>query len=381
SRGYSYLVTPLLESLETVSTGLTTQQQRQLFKLIDRDGAILALVGERTVSVARVAAGKLHSQALPLRLCYSGPVFRWDCGPLSAQREFYQVGAELIGAGGEVADAEVIAAAAGCLSALGLTDYQLEIGHAEFLLGVLAGLEVSAAVRLELRQALARRDLVAVEEVLATTPLRTADQELLLRFPALRGGEEILSVAGALANSDRAERALAELAEVYRLLRIHGLGEVVNIDLGAIRDFDYYTGITFEVYGEQPSRRLAMGGRYDQLMGRLGRPAASTGLVINLDLVYESLRLAGLDSRPSPLDVDLAWDQAGLESALRLAARLRAAGRQVLMEHQPSEAAGGLSWTSDPPALQRLYVTGGDSIQRCDRSGGLISIQEEELWP
>src|SRR5207245_2232856 len=130
------------------------------------------------------------------------------------------------------------------------------------------------AVKAGSRSALAARDVVALEELLARTPLRSAEHELVLRFPALRGGPEILDAAGGLVRNRRSEQALVELARVRELLVAHGLGAVVGLDLGAIRDFDYYTGVIFEGYGPDLGRPVAHGGRYDRLLTRFGRPAA-----------------------------------------------------------------------------------------------------------
>src|SRR5207302_1098003 len=82
--------------------------------------------------------------------------------------------------------------------------------------------------------ALAARGVVALESLLEGTPLKSAEHELLLRFPALRGGREILDAAGGLVRNRRSEVALAELAQVRDLLVSHGIGDVVNLDLGAI---------------------------------------------------------------------------------------------------------------------------------------------------
>ncbi|MGH7764038.1 MAG: ATP phosphoribosyltransferase regulatory subunit, partial [Candidatus Dormibacteraceae bacterium] len=109
--GYRHVITPLVENLEVLERGLGLEQRRRLFKFSDARGDVVALVGERTVPVARVVAGKLRSARLPLRLCYAGPVLSTDEGRFQQRRETYQVGAELIGAPGAVADAEVIALA------------------------------------------------------------------------------------------------------------------------------------------------------------------------------------------------------------------------------------------------------------------------------
>src|SRR5947209_1830680 len=70
--GYELIATPSLELVSTVELGVQAEQLRRLFKLADADGRMLALVGERTVSVARVVAGQLRQAPRPLRLCYIG---------------------------------------------------------------------------------------------------------------------------------------------------------------------------------------------------------------------------------------------------------------------------------------------------------------------
>src|SRR5262249_57964256 len=71
--GYRYVVTPTLESLDVLAVGLDAGELRRLFKLTDADGSLLALVGERTVPVARLVAGRLRAAPLPLPLCFAGP--------------------------------------------------------------------------------------------------------------------------------------------------------------------------------------------------------------------------------------------------------------------------------------------------------------------
>src|SRR5438105_14997888 len=141
--------------------------------------------------------------------------------------------------------------------------------------------------------ALSARDFVALEALLEGTDLKFAEHELLLRFPALRGGPEILEAAGSLVRNRRSEAALQELARVHELLAMHGLGDAVSLDLGSIRDFDYYTGVIFEGYGPDLGRPVAQGGRYDGLLAGFGRPAPATGFMIHLDLVGELLGRAG----------------------------------------------------------------------------------------
>ena len=173
--GYRFVVTPTLEADGVLSLGLGPEQRRKLFKFADADGTVLAVVGEKTVPVARLAAGGLRTSPLPLRLCYAASVLANDSGRFSRRRETHQAGAELIGAAGPVADAEVIALAVRCLDAAGLGRYQVDVGHSEFFHGLLAGLRLDPEVEAGVKQALAARDFVALEELLGSTPLRSAE--------------------------------------------------------------------------------------------------------------------------------------------------------------------------------------------------------------
>ncbi|HEX6538554.1 MAG TPA: ATP phosphoribosyltransferase regulatory subunit, partial [Candidatus Dormibacteraeota bacterium] len=137
SWGYSLVATPLVEPLETVAAGVGASGQSRLFRFMDADGSMLALVGERTVSVARVVATQLQRTPLPLRLCYAGPVLRHGALLNGRRRESMQAGCELVGQPGLAADAECIALAAEALVRGGVPDVQIDVGHADFIPAVL----------------------------------------------------------------------------------------------------------------------------------------------------------------------------------------------------------------------------------------------------
>ena len=343
--GYRHVITPLVESMDVLDLGLGVEGRRRLFKFTDSRGDVVALVGERTVPVARLAAGKLRGASLPLRLCYAGPVVSTDEARFQHRRETYQVGAELIGASGAVADAEVIALAARCMEATGIRRYQIEVGHAEFFHGIMDAVRLPDGVKAAVRAALAARDFVTLESLLEDTPLRSAEHELLLRFPALRGGLEILDAAAGLVRNERSQRALDELRSVHGLLVEHGIGEVVSLDLGALRDFDYYTGVIFEGYGPDFGRPIAQGGRYDGLLARFGRPAPATGFVVQLDMVSDMLTRVGRTSAVPPLNAAIGWrGEEGLRTALRIAATLRLFGMRAVVDTETRTAENAKAW-------------------------------------
>ena len=356
--GYRHVITPLVESMDVLDLGLGVDQRRRLFKFTDLRGEVVALVGERTVPVARLVAGKLRAAGLPLRLCYAGPVVSTDEGRFHHRRETYQVGAELIGASGPVADAEVIALAARCMEATGIRRYQIDVGHAEFFHGIMDAVRLPDDVKGAVRSALVARDFVGLESLLEGTPLKSAEHELLLRFPALRGGPEILEAAGALVRNRRSEAALTELSRVRELLVGHGIGDVVILDLGAIRDFDYYTGVIFEGYGPDFGQPVAQGGRYDGLLAKFGRAAPATGFVVQLDLVSEMLTRAPRPPALPRIDAAVAWTGSGLNTALRLGSTLRLFGMRAIVDTQSRGPAEAKAWWRALGATNLIHCRG-----------------------
>ncbi len=376
--GYRYVVTPLVENIAVLELGIGPEQRRRLFKFADA-GEVVALVGERTVPVARLVAGKLRGAALPLRLSYAGPVLSTDEGRFHQRRETYQVGAELVGAPGVVADAEVIALAARCLEASGVRRYQVDVGHAEFFHGIMDAVKLPVEVKAAVTQALSARDFVALESLLEGTPLKSAEHDLLLRFPALRGGPEILDAASGLVRNRRSERALAELAEVRDLLVAQGLGEVVNLDLGAIRDFDYYTGIIFEGYGAEVGRPVAQGGRYDQLLTRFGRPAPATGFVVQLDLVWEMLSRGPRPPALPRIDAAVAWTGSGLKTALRLGSTIRLFGMRAVVDTQARDHVEAKAWSHAVGAVNLIHCRSETTVSWTARGARARRLPPEQV--
>jgi ATP phosphoribosyltransferase regulatory subunit len=365
SWGYEYLATPLVEPLETVAAGVGGGLQTQLFRFMDADGSLLALVGERTVSVARVVATQLQGSPSPLRLCYAGPVL-FNRAPLGGRRrEAMQAGCELIGHPGLAADAECIAVAAAALGRAGIAGVQIDVGHADFVPSLLDSANLDAASRERVAAALRARDLVAVEEALRGTEAGDAERELLLAFPTLRGGREILDTAGSRITGPRPRRVLADLAELWTVLDRHGITASVHLDLGAVRDWDYYTGPTFELFSADLGWPLGTGGRYDRLLEAFGAGAPATGFVLHVDRCCDALlRGTGENGGASVLRLGYAAEQA--REAVVVASRLREAGLAVALDLEASVQRPG-----EPLGDGRAHLDGGGLRWRLrDREGG-----------
>ena len=82
------------------------------------------------------------------------------------------------------------------------------------------------------------------------------------------------------------ERATSRLAASFEALRARGVADRVRLDLGLLRDLDYYTGSILEVYDPALGHILGGGGRYDELMGRFGRPLSAAGFSLYLERLH-----------------------------------------------------------------------------------------------
>ena len=127
--GYSPIDTPLLEETELFVRKSGGELTSRLYTFTEPGGRRVSLRPEFTSSVIRYFIHEVGPDATPFRCHYSGPVFRYEPGDVSSLRQFAQVGAELVGAAGAEADAEVLALAWNGLRQIGLGGHRLRIGH------------------------------------------------------------------------------------------------------------------------------------------------------------------------------------------------------------------------------------------------------------
>jgi ATP phosphoribosyltransferase regulatory subunit len=339
--GYDEVVTPTFEYLETLTVGVSNDLAQSLFKFFDRNNAILALRPDMTTPIARVAATRFRESVPPLRLFYLTNVFRQEQAQAGRQCEFYQAGVELLGAGGPAADAEVVALAVTALLEAGLTNFQVGLGQVQFINGVMDESGLTPAERQRVKQCMVSRDLVGLGEILAGSALSAAAQRLIREIPLLHGGDNVVSEAYRLVGNDVSRAALENLADIRRLLVGYGVERYVTCDLGLIRDFDYYTGMVFEVYTPGLGFPLCGGGRYDNMVAAFGVDCPATGFAMGIERILLALERQGITPPEAVRDAYVAWGEGALAAAIAEADRLRREGLTVelALEAAPRDAA------------------------------------------
>jgi ATP phosphoribosyltransferase regulatory subunit len=328
--GYREIVTPAYEYFDVLSQGTDQELQERMFKMVDREsGRLLALRADVTPQIARIVATRMREEPKPLRLAYVTNVFRYDEPHVGRYREFYQAGVELVGLPNPEGDAELIAMAVEGLRALGLERFQLDVGHADFFRGILEDLGLDEVTADELRSALGKKDISALERIVAGMGVPAAVGELLLALPVLYGRADVLDRAERLVKNPRSEAALKNLSEVYRLLTLYGLADSVLLDLGEVSGFDYYSGVHFEAYVSGLGAPLAGGGRYDHMLARFGYDCPATGFAFEVGRVLLAMENQGTAVPPPGPDffvIDFTPDKT---RALALSRRLRDSGAAV----------------------------------------------------
>ncbi|PSB35577.1 ATP phosphoribosyltransferase regulatory subunit [Stenomitos frigidus] len=296
--GYHRIITSTLERLETLMAGGAIQRST-VIQLHDSDDEQLGLRPELTASIARTAVTRMAGATHPLRLYYNANVFqRAQEGSYSRQQEFYQAGVELVGAGGLLADAEVLLLLLDCLRSLGLHQWSVVLGEAGLTRSLLSVFPLP--LRDKVRQALARLDRMTLEALPMSAELR----ERALLLLDLRGRPaDVLQRLATLKLDASQQDAVNNLKSLIDLLQESDpptsqptphapcpTPHPLILDLSLIRTLDYYTGVVFEVVNTSEAGQyvLGQGGRYDQLLG-LYHPERQTYPGIGFALQIEPL--------------------------------------------------------------------------------------------
>lgn len=284
AHAYREVIPPTFEYEEVFTRGAGADLSGRLIRFVDSDGRLVALRADFTAAIARMVGAKLASEESPIRLSYAGKVYRQEVEGGGRRRELFQMGAELIGDTTAAADVEVLRLVIETLRGLGVRDFQLNLGHIDFVRPLLAQLEPEAADRL--RTAIDRKDRAALAEEARELGAPAAVARAMVELPELIGRGPVLLRARSLASGPEAAAAIERLREIDDLLHPSEREHIVY-DLGEIRGLGYYTGMQFEVFVAGVGRAVGFGGRYDDLLALFGPPRAAVGFALETDALAE----------------------------------------------------------------------------------------------
>ncbi|MCL6637064.1 MAG: ATP phosphoribosyltransferase regulatory subunit [Alicyclobacillus sp.] len=293
-RGFEQVSCGLLEYVDTLLRSRSAGEAEDWFRLFDATGRTVALRPEMTPSIARMAAPLLAAGTAEIRWCYAERVYRRTTDPATLSwasgkaAESTQVGVEWIGRTGCTADAELLALCQQAADAVGLADWQMVVGHASFAPAFLASLGLAQAHVEQVMQCLARGDYVAARWQLRAGGVAEDALSWLAALNPLQAEAVPEVVRPYLADSVVAG-CWEELVSLARVLAEQGLTDHLSFDLTLARDLTYYTGIVLELFAPGVGAPVALGGRYDDLLGQFGAPAPAIGFTFEAERLLTAL--------------------------------------------------------------------------------------------
>ena len=290
--GYLSVMSPTFEHIE-VYDGKGSINQKQMYKFIDKDGEILALRSDFTPAIGRMVASNFHKFTEPIRICYTGSIFRYNKSYQAQLREYTQSGVELLGDNSPCSTMEVLLLAVNALQTAGLKIFKIALNQVDFIKGVLDEAGFSPEDRLFAEESILKKDFISLSDFVADKDIPETVRDFLQNMPLFIGGEEIIDEAAKRIHNAQSQRALEEMRQILREFDAYGLSEYVELDLNMLGNLDYYTGLIFSGYTQGSGFSIIDGGRYDTLMSQFGADLPSIGFSININELMIALKKQG----------------------------------------------------------------------------------------
>ncbi len=366
--GYKEIRTPILEKTALFSRSIGEQTDivsKEMYTFTDRDGSSLTMRPEGTASVVRAFVEHNLIRAEPVnRLFYMGPMFRHERPQKGRYRQFYQMGAELLGSADPAADVELMELMVRCISSVGLDDTSLHINS-------LGCSECRPAYREKLVEYLKKHEQRLCDDCkrrLETNPLRVLDCKK----------DACISV------SQKAPHMMDFLchdcSEHFETVRagLSALDLQYELDHRMVRGLDYYGRTTFELIakGLGAQNAVAAGGRYDGLVKQIGGPdVPAVGFASGLDRILLLLQEQLQQPKAMPvLFLVTHGNEAWLEG-LKISAMLRRDGFKVMTDVRRGSMKSQMK-RADKDGARFVLIVGDDEL-----SSGQVTVKDMVATP
>ena len=372
---YGEIRTPILEETALFARGVGTDTDivmKEMYTFRDRDEESLTLRPEATASVVRAyIEHSLYNQGGIQKLYYIGPMFRRERPQKGRYRQFYQIGAEVLGSQNPLVDVEVLEMLVLFLERVGIREHQLLVNS--------VGCPKCRPAYLEtLRWALQDVKATMCEDCQRradTNPLRVLDCKVEADQPTI---EKLPKIVDHLDTECRQhfERVTSEL-------QTRGL--VYQITPRLVRGLDYYTRTTFEITSGALGAQNALvgGGRYDGLSEMLGGPPTpGIGFSIGQDRLILAVQAAAVLKPENPLAAYVVWmGEPTLVPAARLVRDLRAQGLTVEIDYDPAKIKKAMGVANKLRARYAIIIGEGELANGKYQVKDMSSGEQVELEP
>ena len=372
---YGEIRTPILEETALFARGVGAETDivmKEMYTFRDRDEESLTLRPEATASVVRAyIEHSLYNQGGVQKLYYLGPMFRRERPQKGRYRQFYQIGAEVLGSQNPLVDVEVLEMLVLFLERVGIREYQLLINS--------VGCPHCRPAYLEALRA-ALQDVKATmcadcQRRADTNPLRVLDCKMEADQPIIEKLPKIIDHLD--------PECLQHFDRVRSELQARGLAYQITPRL--VRGLDYYTRTTFEITSGALGAQNALvgGGRYDGLSEMLGGPPTpGIGFSIGQDRLILAVQAAAALPQGNPLAVYVVWmGEPTLGLASRLVRELRAQGVSVEIDYDPIKIKKAMGIANKLQARFAVIIGEGELASGKYQVKDMSSGEQQQLDP
>jgi len=277
--GFAEYDAPVLEPLDLYKAKSGNEIEAQLFSFTDKGGREVALRPEMTPTVCRLVGARASALKRPVKWFGIGEFYRYERMQKGRGRCFFQFNADIFGEPGPEAETELIALLIQCFRSFGLTadDFYVRLSDRNLWFYYLEALGLDQTQARSILGAIDKYEKLGAEAFsdyardFGALPPVVMDK--ILSFLAIKSLPALEAQLAALTGEKLGAR-LADWKKLLGALAAMGLERFVDVDLGVVRGLAYYTGFVFEAFDRKGDlRALAGGGRYDDLVEKLGGPA------------------------------------------------------------------------------------------------------------
>ena len=292
SYGYSYYKVSRFEEYDLYARNRNFLSGGQILTFNDADGRLMALKPDVTLSIVKNTKDdegmkKIYYKENVYRVPRSGSGFK----------EIMQSGLECIGDIDRYATGEVIMLAASSLESIS-SEYILDISHIGITAGILEGADDETAAAI--LKAMSEKNAPMLEKICEKGKLpqekKQQLEQLIRLYEPIGAGIEILKNMGL---PKECMEAVTELEELCDVLKLYGIDKNIYLDFSIVCDTDYYNGIFFKGFIAGVAESVLSGGRYDNLMRRMGKEAGAIGFAVYLN------QLENLEAKTELYDADV----------------------------------------------------------------------------
>ena len=295
TNGYEKVITPLFENIDSIAVGSKDEDTRKIMKMIDPlSGDVLGLRSDTTPQIARYVTSNFSKEDLPIRLSYSERIIRNNLDSNKDPREIFQIGCESIGTEGAINDLELIQLGSQILKKLGFPRQVVTLNSSLLVNYILSKLEFSKD---QIKTLFYKKDFDSINILSKSKLVPKREKEFIKKIVmpfALNKKIKLGSLPKVI------QKEIEDISFLKQELENINPEIECVLDLLDVRDFNYYSNVTFDISVPEIKDHIMSGGRYNHLLSNYGLNVPAMGFALNVLPIIQNIKF---DTLTQPLAV------------------------------------------------------------------------------